>query len=168
MRSRSVGSMPSLLGEFRQRVYEIVRMIPYGQVASYGFVARLVGMPRDARQVGWVLHALPDDLVWGRDSDVRHAAGSGPRTSAPVDATREARLGRVPWHRVINAQGRVSTHPDEYGTRRQIELLREEGIDVTDDGTLVHGLEAHRWHPDSDVIDSLEPPTEVRTPSTTS
>ena len=46
----------------------------------------------------------------------------------------------MPWQRVINAQGRVSTHPEEYGTRRQIERLRAEGIAVAEDGTLAAGL----------------------------
>jgi methylated-DNA-protein-cysteine methyltransferase-like protein len=149
---------------FRQRVYEIVRLVPYGMVTTYGFVALLCGLPRLARQVGWALHTLPEELVWGRDSDVRlggqRRAGTGRRPPV-VDAAREAQLGRVPWHRVINAQGRVSTHPDEYGTLRQIELLRSEGIDVTDDGTLVRGLAAHRWWPEPATVDAMALAPEV-------
>src|SRR5919197_1568000 len=116
-------------------------------------------MPRPARQLGWPLHSLPHDLVWGASGDVRHTAGR--QQPVTTEAEREAQLGRVPWHRVINAQGRVSTHPDEYGTRRQIELLREEGIDVTDDGTLVNGLAAHQWRPDPATVDDLELPADV-------
>jgi hypothetical protein len=67
----------------------------------------------------------------------------------------------VPWQRVVNAQGRVSTHPEEYGTRRQIERLRAEGIAVTEDGTLVDGLEAHRWEPAPEETGGLEVPPEV-------
>ena len=45
---------------FNQRVYEIVRMIPRGYVASYGQIARLAGDPQASRIVGYALHGLPD------------------------------------------------------------------------------------------------------------
>jgi hypothetical protein len=61
----------------------------------------------------------------------------------------------VPWQRVINAQGRVSTHPEDAGTWRQIERLRAEGIAVADDGTLRDGLAALRWEPDQAQVDAL-------------
>lgn len=44
---------------FFQDVYEVVKKIPYGKVISYGDVARILGNPRMARQVGWALHANP-------------------------------------------------------------------------------------------------------------
>ncbi len=144
---------------FRSRVYEIVRLIPHGRVATYGFVSTLIGMPRHARQVGWALHTLPSELVWGADADARRTSGGTTRTR--IDPERETDLGRVPWHRVINAKGQVSTHPDEAGTYRQIDLLREEGIDVTDDGVLVNGLAAHQWQPDPAIVNDLELPAEV-------
>ncbi|HEU5315638.1 MAG TPA: MGMT family protein [Chloroflexota bacterium] len=131
MSSRRV---PQVDGAFRQRVYEIVSLIPHGKVATYGFVSTLAGAPRQARQVGWALHTLPREL---------------------------AEDGKVPWQRVINAKGQVSTHPDEAGTYRQIALLREEGIPVTDDGVLVNGLAAHQWEPDPKVVERLELPAEV-------
>ena len=43
---------------FFERVYEAVRAIPRGRVVTYGQVARLVGVPRGARAVGWALRAL--------------------------------------------------------------------------------------------------------------
>lgn len=45
---------------FFNKVYEIVKSIPYGKVANYGTVAILMGHPRAAKQVGWALHANPD------------------------------------------------------------------------------------------------------------
>ncbi len=48
---------------FFERVYEIVRQIPCGKVATYGQIARLVGSPRSARQVGWALHVNPEPYV---------------------------------------------------------------------------------------------------------
>lgn len=44
---------------FFQSVYEVVKKIPSGKVASYGQVAMLAGNPRMARQVGWALHVNP-------------------------------------------------------------------------------------------------------------
>ena len=41
-------------------IYNAVRLIPKGKVASYGYIARLSGYPRAARQVGWALHQIPD------------------------------------------------------------------------------------------------------------
>ena len=40
-------------------VYEIVRKIPKGQVATYGMIARLSGSPRASRAVGYALHFNP-------------------------------------------------------------------------------------------------------------
>ena len=45
--------------DFFQRVWTIVRLIPYGKVATYGQIAFLLGDPRGARTVGWALHSNP-------------------------------------------------------------------------------------------------------------
>jgi len=42
---------------FFQKVYEVVRLIPYGRVTSYGAVARYLGSSRSARMVGWALNS---------------------------------------------------------------------------------------------------------------
>lgn len=76
------------------RIYEVVRQIPYGRVATYGQVATVVGAPVDARVVGEAMAAL--------------------REHHPQPP--------VPWQRVINAQGKVSTGP------RQQQLLEQEGV----------------------------------------
>lgn len=44
---------------FFRKVYEVVKQIPKGKVVSYGQIARILGCPRMARQVGWALHANP-------------------------------------------------------------------------------------------------------------
>ncbi len=46
-----------------ERVYEVVRRIPCGRVATYGQVARLAGAPRAARFVGQALHRNPEPIV---------------------------------------------------------------------------------------------------------
>lgn len=45
-------------GYFEQ-VYEIVKTIPLGKVATYGDIARLSGYPRRSQIVGFALHVNP-------------------------------------------------------------------------------------------------------------
>jgi len=77
----------------------VVRRIPRGRVATYGQVARVAGLPRQARLVGYALNALPD-----------------------------GRVTRVPWQRVINAQGRVSARAFAGSEAVQRKLLEREGV----------------------------------------
>lgn len=44
---------------FFTQVYEVVRKIPKGKVATYGQIAKMVGT-KDARKVGYALHANKD------------------------------------------------------------------------------------------------------------
>ncbi len=54
------------------RIYDVVREIPEGRVATYGQVASLAGLPGHARQVGYALHALAGDGVpWHRVINAR-------------------------------------------------------------------------------------------------
>ena len=43
-----------------ERIYEVVKQIPYGKVATYGQVATLAGNPHWSRVVGYALHSNPD------------------------------------------------------------------------------------------------------------
>lgn len=43
-----------------ETIYEIVRQIPYGTVATYGQIAALAGNKRLSRVVGYALHVNPD------------------------------------------------------------------------------------------------------------
>ena len=95
------------------KIYEWVRLVPEGKVASYGQIARLVGKC-SARQVGYAMAALPDD--------------SG-----------------VPWHRIINSQGRISQRTGSEGHRLQRILLEAEGIIFLPDDKI--DLLRYRWSP---------------------
>lgn len=55
-------------GDRYQRIYRAVRRVPRGRVATYGQIARLAGLQRAARQVGYALHALPQGTAvpWHR------------------------------------------------------------------------------------------------------
>ena len=48
---------------FFEDVYAAVKSVPRGKVVTYGWVARAVGSPRSARQVGWALHSNPEPGV---------------------------------------------------------------------------------------------------------
>lgn len=48
-----------MVTEFQSIVYEAVSCIPKGKVATYGQVARMIGMPGAARAVGNALHKNP-------------------------------------------------------------------------------------------------------------
>ena len=45
---------------FFLRVYEIVKKIPKGKVATYGQIAKILNAPRTSKQIGWALHANTD------------------------------------------------------------------------------------------------------------
>jgi len=95
-----------------QRVWRVVALVPRGRVATYGQIARVAGMARGARTVGWALRALPDDVrIGGR---------------------------RVPWHRVINALGTISPRGAflDVSIRRQAAALRREGVAVSPGGRI--------------------------------
>ncbi len=91
---------------FYRQVYAVVRRIPRGRVTSYGRVARMLGRPNAARAVGYALAALANKR----------------ETDPPV-----------PWYRVINHAGRISTPDMDGGASLQMKLLRAEGVVVSDD-----------------------------------
>lgn len=43
--------------DFFEKVYELVRQIPYGRVTTYGLIANALGAKKSARMVGWALNA---------------------------------------------------------------------------------------------------------------
>lgn len=102
---------------FHQAVYDLVKQIPAGKVASYGQIAALVGKPRAARQVGFALRAL------------------GLNEQA------------VPWWRVVNKQGYISIDHGEAGMEKLIqkENLLAEGIRFSADYTV--DMSNQRWQP---------------------
>lgn len=53
---------------FKDRVIEIIKQIPYGMVTNYGTIAVLAGLPRGARLVGGILHFNTEKygLAWYR------------------------------------------------------------------------------------------------------
>ena len=87
---------------YYEQVWNLVRQIPFGKVAAYGQIAKLLPPPNGVeletyaafapRWVGGAMAACPDD---------------------------------VPWQRVINSQGKIS---ERTGAEKQRQLLETEGI----------------------------------------
>mgnify|MGYP003709051527 CR=1 FL=1 len=42
---------------FFEKVYDVVVLIPYGRVTSYGAIAKYLGAAGSARMVGWAMNA---------------------------------------------------------------------------------------------------------------
>lgn len=97
-----------------QAVYAAIQQIPRGRVTSYKHIAVLLDFPKRARQVGVCLKVLP--------------------SFDPNDPEKFFFHDRnVPWQRVINSKGGISPRADGgLAASRQVEKLREEGVEVTD------------------------------------
>ncbi|HDD24142.1 MAG TPA: MGMT family protein [Chloroflexi bacterium] len=68
---------------FFEQVYQLVRQIPTGRVASYGTIARMLGRPGAARIVGWALHSIPEqsDVPWHRVLNRRGQIAFNPQSN---------------------------------------------------------------------------------------
>ena len=75
----------------RERIYDVVRRIPRGRVATYGQVAILAGLRGHARQVGYAMAALPNqsDVPWHR---VINAKGYCSARATPGGDERQRKL----------------------------------------------------------------------------
>jgi len=105
-------------GNFYEQVYAVVRAIPRGKVTSYGRIAQMLGRARAARAVGYALNALKDKKDNPNYQD-------------------------IPWQRVVNSQGRISIVNRENSANRQAEILRQEGVIVSDN--LRIDLDIYLW-----------------------
>lgn len=101
--------------ELYRRIYEVVREIPKGTVATYGQVAELAGIPGGAR-----------------------VAGAAMKTSTPADRLPWQRvIGKAG-----KLRGRIAIH-DPVGAAVQRQLLEDEGVSVGDTGLVA--LDVYGW-----------------------
>ena len=105
---------------FYTQVYLVVQRIPKGKVSSYGRIAAMLGRPNAPRAVGYALSSLKD-------------ATSHDRFTSQT----------VPWQRVVNSQGRISIRHREVTANKQAMLLRDEGVEVDENGRI--NLDIHLW-----------------------
>ena len=120
---------PPKIQEYYQQVWQLVRQIPRGRVATYGQIALMLPPPAGVdfeayrafgpRWVGGAMAACPDD---------------------------------VPWQRVINSQGKISVRA---GAEKQRALLEEEGIVFVKDKV---DLKKYGWKGFKDDESSPEQP----------
>ena len=104
---------------FFEDVYAIVRLIPYGRVTSYGAIAACLGTRSSARMVGWAMNASHTVLPY------------------------------VPAHRVVNRQGLLSGKHHFSTPTEMEELLRAEGIDVSENQVV--DFDQKFWDPGQEV-----------------
>lgn len=100
------------------RIWDTIRDVPRGSVASYGQIAEVAGIPRGARQVGYALRHLPDEHD-------------------------------VPWHRIIQASGKIAFDKDTPQFEEQTKRL------AMDDVAVIGGridMQKYRWQPDLDEL----------------
>ena len=89
---------------FYEIVWNIVRQIPRGKVASYGQIAKMIPPPDGVELETYVAFGA----LWV----------GGAMAASPND---------VPWQRVINSKGEISVR-DGADARRQKLLLEDEGV----------------------------------------
>lgn len=93
---------------FNNQVWEIVRQVPPGKVTTYGQIARMIPPPEGVEAKNYL--SLGPRWV------------GGAMAKCPDD---------VPWQRVINSKGEISSRP---GADEQRHLLEEEGVEFDERG----------------------------------
>lgn len=88
---------------FFLKVYEVVKLIPWGRVTSYGAIARYLGTARSARMVGWAMN---------------HSHSFDPS---------------IPAHRVVNRMGMLTGRHHFGNPQLMQQLLENEGMTIEDD-----------------------------------
>ena len=88
---------------FFEKVYQVVRLIPYGKVTTYGAIARYIGSPQSSRMVGWALNNTKHNLYF------------------------------IPAHRVVNRNGLLTGKKHFRTPDMMQQLLESEGITVEKD-----------------------------------
>ena len=99
-------------------IWQTVQLIPQGKVASYGKIADISGLPKRARLVGKALAMLPKNNRYAE---------------------------QVPWHRVVNSQGRISLPQASDSYQHQKEQLLQEQVVVV--GNKIN-FSIYQWQPD--------------------
>lgn len=89
--------------DFFEQVWEVVKLIPYGKVTSYGAIARYLGAASAARTVGYAMNASHRSTT------------------------------QIPAHRVLNRNGMLTGKHHFGNTGIMQQLLESENIEVEND-----------------------------------
>lgn len=117
-------------GLFNKRVYEVVRRIPKGKVATYGQVAVLAGAPRNARFVGYALHSNPEPgvipchRVVFRDGSLAPGFAFGGPERQRASARRGRRCLHTPERHVRTQRVGRDERLERRGFRTRVDLAR--------------------------------------------
>lgn len=103
---------------FRNKVFNAVKNIPIGRVATYGQIALILGKPRGAREVGWPF---------------AHAQGKMLCARAVGNTLHKNTDPKVPCHRVVDRTGRLAPNFAFDGWKEQRRRLEVEGVKFVDD-----------------------------------
>ncbi|MCG3140576.1 MAG: Methylated-DNA--protein-cysteine methyltransferase [Anaerolineae bacterium] len=103
-----------------------------------------------------IVRAIPRGKVLSY-GQVALLAGA-PRGARQVGRILYARGRTVPWQRVINRYGGLSTYKVGTGAEQRA-LLEKEGVTFTQDGVV--NLKKHQWRPSAHTIEKLHLPEEI-------
>ena len=123
---------PPNMEAFYAQVWDIVRQIPRGKVASYGQIAKMLPPPPGVEIETYVTFGP----LWV----------GGAMAHCPHD---------VPWQRVINSKGEISER-DGAGARRQRLMLEDEGVPFNPRGRI--DLKKYGWSGSTGKPETSQPP----------
>ena len=115
-----VFTSPPIREVFNNLVWDIVASIPRGKVTTYGAIGSMIARPKGIR------------AAYYRAAKARWV-GSAMASCPPG----------LPWHRVINSQGKISVRSGNDHHVRQRKLLEKEGIEFDDKGRI--DLATYLW-----------------------
>ena len=82
--------MSTAASSIYEKVYDLVRKIPAGKVATYGQIAELLGLGKRARQIGYALHRVDpeSDIPWHRVVNAKGQISRSPHRYGSDDLQR--------------------------------------------------------------------------------
>ena len=132
------------------KILDIVRMVPVGKVISYGQIAAYMGMPKEAREVGWVLRELGKhhDIAWWR---VINNAGE---ISISGNPNADAKMQRsLLEDEGVKVGDDLKVDMDKYRFRLDAGVLKQFGLDDSYVKTIVKKFEEPRQESFFDILD---------------
>ena len=85
-------SSPPNQQAYYEQVWNLVRQVPRGKVATYGQIAELVGLPAGHRVVARAMRTCPDGLAWHRVVGKKDARRAQISVQDPEHAALQRRL----------------------------------------------------------------------------
>ena len=117
------------------KVYALVKKIPKGKISTYGQIGQMIGL--NPRVVGWALNRLAKNRA--RSSELGAQKNKNKNHSSQLSGH-----SSVPWQRIINSKGTISTNKlSNIPLDLQKRLLENEGIKFDKNGKT--DLKKYMW-----------------------